>query len=266
MKMSDVVIQNLISDGFWLTLIVLVIVFFRLEIKNLMNSLGSFKVAGASFELKDSRSTIESYVVLTNIMVDILIQRDAAVEFGKLLSDLNVRQLSQFALTYAKEVPDDPKQLALVTNIAWIIRDRDVDTALLFYDAVLKHRPGDRDILNLKAGTLNSSDDPVMILQAETIMDSMVAQRPKSALYRNNRAIIKAKLGKYEESVEDLEHAVDLGYWQGYPNMLDTQELAPLRSMPRFQALQMKLAQLRGFRGGQASQQPHQTPAPQPNP
>jgi len=69
---SDVVIQSLVSDGFWLVLVIAVIAAFRNEIRNLLNSLGSFKIAGASFELKDTRTTIENYVLLTNIMVETL--------------------------------------------------------------------------------------------------------------------------------------------------------------------------------------------------
>lgn len=243
--MSDVVMQNLISDVFWFALMLTVIGFFRREIKNLMNSLGSFKVAGASFELKDSRATIESYVALTNIVTDILTDRENAIKFGTLLSNLNVHYLSQFALTYAKDVPEDPKQLELVTNIAWLISNRgDSESALKFYNAVLKQHPENLDILNLKAGALIANITPEALLECEGIMDKLVAARPKDAQYRNNRAIIKCKLGKLPDALTDLELAVDLGYWRQDPYMLRADDFDPIRTDPRFQALETKLAEI----------------------
>ena len=79
--MSDLVKQALVSDGFWLAIFLVSAVLFRKELRLLLSSLASFKVAGASFELRDKRMTLEYYAILTNILVEILSQRDSAEKF-----------------------------------------------------------------------------------------------------------------------------------------------------------------------------------------
>ena len=247
MHTSDVVIQRLVSDGFWLVLVIAVIAAFRNEIRNLLNSLGSFKIAGASFELKDTRTTIENYVLLTNIMVETLTQRDSAVKLGELLSSLNVRQLARFAIKYAEDVPEDAKQVELLTNIALIVGQRgEIDSAILFFDALLKQRPRDLDILNLKANVFSNSNSPAGSLQAERIQDDLVAERPMSGIYRFNRAITKTKLNKFDEAIADLDVAIDVDYWKRKPDFLHGPEFQPLHKLSQFQELEAKLRARRG--------------------
>jgi len=241
---SDVVIQSLVSDLFWLILIVVVIASFRNEIRNLLNSLGSFKVAGASFELKDSRTTIENYVVLTNIMIEALTQRESAVKIGDLISDLSVRQLGRFAIKYAEDVPDDAKQVELLKNIALIVGRRgDADSAIVFYDAILKQRPRDLDLLNLKANALSDSTFPDYVRQAEQIEDDLVAARPMEGRYRFNRALTRARLGKFDGALEDLKVAVEMDYWKRRPDMLTLREFEPLRQNGSFEPLEAKVSE-----------------------
>src|SRR5271167_49273 len=101
--MSDVVIQLLISDGFWLAIFLVSTVLFRTELRLLLSSLASFKVAGASFELRDKRTTLEYYAILTNILVEILRQREFADKFYDFLSENSARQLAKFIQQYQKE-------------------------------------------------------------------------------------------------------------------------------------------------------------------
>jgi tetratricopeptide (TPR) repeat protein len=248
---SEVVLQGLVSNAFWLILLVVIVVAFRVEIRNLLNSLGSFKVAGASFELKDSRSTIESYVLLTNIMMDVLCQRDTAVRMGDMLLDLHVRQLAQFAVKYAKEAPEDAKQITLLTNVAYIVGRRgETDSATQFFDSILRDRPNDLDILNLKAITLSDTNSPKYVEDAEAIQDELVRTRPREARYRFNRAITKARLGKFEDAIDDLDVAIDLKFFTRRKEMLEAPEFAQLRQLPRFEELKAKLRAARNASGG----------------
>jgi tetratricopeptide (TPR) repeat protein len=237
--MNDLVIQSLVTNLFWLVLVVLIVASFRQELKNLLNSLGSFKIAGASFELKDSRASIEYYVVLTNIVVEILLDRESAQAFGGLISGTSVRQLSKFAIKYSKDVPEDVKQVELLKNVAMIIGRRgNIHDALSFLDALLKESPNDLDILNLKANLLTNARSQENYLLAEPIYDRLVKERPNNRVYRFNRALTKVALGKHAEAMVDLEVSVREGYWKRRKDMLQAPALAPLRLLPEFEDLQ----------------------------
>src|SRR5437660_512872 len=148
---SDLVIQTIASNVFWLTIVVLAILLFRRPIASLLSSVASFKVAGATFELKDKKSTLEYYAILTNVLFEILSQRDSAEKLGGLLSNQSVQQLEKFSLKYAKDVATEDVDLELLKNVALIIGRRgQTAPALAFYDTLLKQRPDDRDLLNLK--------------------------------------------------------------------------------------------------------------------
>src|SRR2546421_10662707 len=108
---SDVVWQGIISDVFWLTIFLVAIIVFRRELRAVISSLASFKVAGASFELRDKRATLESYAILTDILVEILSQRDSAEKLSQFISDNSARQLAKFTLKYAREVPKEDKEI-----------------------------------------------------------------------------------------------------------------------------------------------------------
>jgi tetratricopeptide (TPR) repeat protein len=241
---NEIVIQSLVSDGFWLILISLLVAVFHRQIGNLLDSLGSFKVAGASFELKDSRTTVESYVLLTNIVVEVLLNRRSAEKFGRLLSKPSLSQLAEFALKYAKDVPKDRKQLELSTNIAWIVADHgDAESALPFFDALLKERPHDTDVLNLKAIALSSAGSPEYLLEAERIQDELVRSRPGIPRFAYNRALTKARLEKFDDALADLERAFQSDYWKERPDMLDQRLFRPLRETDGYRRMKQQLAE-----------------------
>ena len=75
---SDLVWQGIINTAFWLTIFLVAVFAFRQRLSDLLDSLASFKIAGASFTLKDKRSTLESYAILTDIFVELLCNRDFA--------------------------------------------------------------------------------------------------------------------------------------------------------------------------------------------
>lgn len=242
--MSDVVIQSIASNIFWIIVGGALVLTFKQEIRNLLNSLGSFKVAGASFELKDSKATLEYYVVLTNIIVEILSKRDSAQELTDLMSDTSVKQLARFAIKYSKEVPEDVREIELLKNIAIIIGRRGSGhEALSFLNALLKDAPHDNDILNLKANLLSDTDDSDKQIEAERIRDQLVIERPYDPGYRFNRALSKAYLKKDDDAIVDLEKAIDLGFWRKRPTMLESREFKTLKANPEFVRLEGKLSE-----------------------
>lgn len=243
---SDVVMQSIVSDVFWLLVLVAIIFSFRNEISALLNSFGRFKVAGASFELKDSRTTIENYVVLTNIMIDILSDHDSSQKLGDLMTSTNVRLLGKFAIQYSRDVPNDIKQAQMLKNIALIVGRRgDIDSAKLFFDALLKNNPRDLDILNMRANILVGTGSQVNLLEAEFAYDELVKQRPKDGTFRFSRALAKAGLGKEQECIDDLSKAIDLHYWKKNPDMLHATEFDSLREDLHFLDLNRRLEGLK---------------------
>ena len=102
---NDLVLQGLITNVFWLAILVVGVLVFRQELRGLIRFLSAVKVAGASFTLGDRRSTLESYAVLANILVDILSQREAAPKARELMSRSNGYQLAKFLMKYEQEVP-----------------------------------------------------------------------------------------------------------------------------------------------------------------
>ncbi len=246
---SDVVWQGLISNSFWLVIFLAVVVVFRREIRLLLESLASFKIAGASFELKDRRATLEYYAILTNILVEILSQRDSAENIVQFISDNSARQLSRFTLKYSKEVPGEDKDVELLKNVALIVgRKGNVQEAVAFYDALLKQAPGDRDLLNLKGIMLQDSGTEEGMAKAQNIFDDLVKRYPNIGIYWYNRALLRSRLGKFDESMADLDRAIELDFHKRKPSMLSVRPLQPLRdNRPEdFKALEAKLETLKG--------------------
>ncbi len=246
--MSDVVLQTIVTNVFWLIILIVFVGTFRHELRNLLNSLGKVKVAGASFELKDSRATIEYYVVLTNIIIEILSKRESAEKLSDLISDLSVKQLARFALKYSREVPNDAKEIELLKNVGIILRRRGSShEALSFLNALLKDSPHDPDILNLKANILADTDERSKQLEAETIRDQLVVTHPQNATYHFNRALSKAYFGKDSEVIADLRLALDLGFWKKNPKFLEIREFKSLRERSEeFAELQKLFDEMKG--------------------
>jgi hypothetical protein len=100
--MSDAILVQIISNTFWLILVLLVIVPFRKEIKNLISSLGRFCVAGAKFELSDKESTLKSYTILSGVLIEMLSHRDSAKNLIPIISERSAQELAKFAKQYSQ--------------------------------------------------------------------------------------------------------------------------------------------------------------------
>ena len=214
---SDVVVQTIATNAFWLTVILVTILAFRKQIASIVGSVASFKVAGASFELKDRKATLEYYAVLTNVLLEILSQRDSAEKLTGLLSTHSVQQLAKFSLKYIEEVPSEDVDIELLKNVALIIGRRgQTQDAISFYDSLLKQKPNDPDLLNLKGIALLDSETKDVI-SAEQIFSDLIKRYPASSLYWYNRGCSRSLLEKFDECIVDATRAIELGVNSQHP-------------------------------------------------
>src|SRR5437764_5406421 len=220
---NDVVLQLITNDIFWLTIFLAAVLIFRRELRAIFGSVGRFKIAGASFELKDKRATLEYYAILSSILIEILSQRDSAEKFVDLLSIRSAQQLVKFSIKYVKEVQQEDTDTELLKNVASIIsRWGQTRDAISFYDALLKQKPEDREILNMKGVALLQSNEGENFSKAEDLYNSLIKRYPLEATLWLNRAISKSFLGNFDESLSDLKRAIQLGIrdqapeWQDY--------------------------------------------------
>ncbi|CAM3911765.1 hypothetical protein [Rheinheimera salexigens] len=82
--MTDVVLLQLMSSLFWLLVFGVIVFIFRREIRALFGSVASFKIAGSSFEFQDKKDTLQSYILLTEILIDMLFRESWEVPLAPL--------------------------------------------------------------------------------------------------------------------------------------------------------------------------------------
>ncbi|MBV5337613.1 MAG: hypothetical protein J0653_06620, partial [Deltaproteobacteria bacterium] len=188
--MSDVVLLEIIKTVFWLMVFGTTLFFFQSEVKQLLQSLSSFKVAGATFELKDKKETIRSYVALAETLVDILSRGERLDELQKLLHPSQIEKLGLFALKYTKEVPAADWSEELLRNIAYLLlRFGRYKHSVELYDSLLSKRPDHVDLLNLKALALMTTRIPKNVKPAEELLSNLVSRYPELVYIRFNWAL-----------------------------------------------------------------------------
>jgi tetratricopeptide (TPR) repeat protein len=236
---DDVILQAIITNGFWLTLFVVTATLFRKELRALFSSLGSFSIAGGHFEFKDKRATFQSYTILANILVEMLSQRDSADKLAGMISDNGGRELSRFGIRYTNELGEEA-DVDLLRNLVIILRRKG-----RFYEAIqianvlVQRDPQDQEFLDLKGNTLMSSGVRAHMQDASKLYDELVTLYPNSRHLYFNRARAKSLLQEWEESFQNLEEAYNRGYWDKGLNVLDSKELFPLEAQEptRFKAM-----------------------------
>ena len=225
--MSDVITQALITNGFWLTLFVVGVVTFRKPLATVIASLGKFNIAGASFELRTTSGTLESSVLLANVLVDVLSERESAERFYPFVSQASAVQLARFIQKYNAEVPGENQNVEMLKNVALLVgRKKQYQVAIRLYDDLLKTYPGDTDLLYLKARMLRDSGNATA---AEPIYEELISKTPTHSGMWFGRARTKSLLKKYDESLSDLKQAIEFGYWRNNKDMLVDSQLEPLR-------------------------------------
>jgi tetratricopeptide (TPR) repeat protein len=227
---SDTVWLAIISNGFWIALLSLIIIFFRGQIRSVLSSLVRFNVAGASFELKDKKSTLESNAVLTKILLEALKNRESAKQILSHISPTSIHQLAKFAIKYATEVPEEDRDVDILKNIALSLgQSQVIQSAIKILDILIKQAPEDGDLHRLKAVVLLESGVPANIDESETIWDNLVMKHPKVAVFWYGRSMLKAHLQKYDESLTSLEKSIELGLQKQRPDMLEAVDCKLLR-------------------------------------
>jgi hypothetical protein len=120
--MSDVLISSLINNAFWLTIFIVGVTLFRQQIRSLIGSLGTFSFAGGNFVFKDEKATLESYTILTNILLEMLSESASAKQLGNLISGASAWQLQKFISKYIEEVAPADWDIELLKNVDIIFR------------------------------------------------------------------------------------------------------------------------------------------------
>ena len=240
--MHDVLLQALITNVFWLTLFLVSVVAFRKPLAAVIGSLGKFNIAGASFELRATNSALESSVLLANVLIDVLSERKSAEKFHEVVSQASAVQLVRFIQKYIAEVPKDVQNVEMLKNVALLVgRKKQYQVAIRLYDELLNSYPGDPDLLYLKARMLRDSGEPKA---AEAIYDELKEKTPAHAGMWFGLARTKSLLKKFDESLDALKKAIELGYWRNTSDMLFDSQLEPLRQgePKRFDEMRQLLA------------------------
>lgn len=220
--MNDIVILELIKTIFWLIVLMIVVCVFRREIKLILGSMGSFKVAGAAFELKDRKETLQSYVLLADTLIDLLSRSERIEEIKNIVLPSQVEKLGTFALKYTEEVGDGQWNEELLRNIALLLfRFGRSSQSVKLYDALLARRPDHLDLLNLKAIALMTSRLEEKVKEAERILSALAARYPEEQNVRFNLALSKSLLGDHDEVTKQMQTLIESDYPKNMPNFLD---------------------------------------------
>jgi len=211
--MNDVVVLQLINSLFWLLMFGAALFFFRKEIRKLLQSLGSFRVAGSSFEFKDTKETIQSYILLSETLIDLLSRSDRIDALQQILVPSQIEKLSAFALKYTDEIDRTSWNEEMLRNIAYLLlRFGRYTQAVSLYDALLAGRPEHVDLLNLKALALITSRLKEQVEQALPILAELVRRYPELHYIRFNYALAKSLVYDHEGAVEEMEKVICSDY------------------------------------------------------
>ncbi|HTY25946.1 MAG TPA: hypothetical protein VMC85_22650 [Desulfomonilaceae bacterium] len=219
---SEPVMIALVSNGFWLALLIFSLVFFRAEIRNALNSLSSVNIAGSHLELADRQMALKSSAILSNIFLDMLCTSESK-HLTPLLSESEAQQLNKFTIKYVEEVPKEELNLLLVSNIAWIgFRKGTLADSFSIYKSLVCKYPRHPSI-HADYGYALLDTNPG---EAKNIYDELVKQYPGEPSYRYCRAVayIKTEPPEFDKAVADWTNCLDAGYMDD--QMLD--DIKPL--------------------------------------
>jgi tetratricopeptide (TPR) repeat protein len=222
LAISDVVLAAIISDIFWLLILLLAVLLFRRELKALFGSLARFEIAGAIVELKDRQSSFEYYSAFTKILTDILSAKESAERFSGFISDSSARELARVIRESAIRVPEDDEQIEIQKNIALIIGNkRHTAEAIRVLDVLLRKAPNDKEMLKSKARFLRDSGTMKNIRKAARIYDDLLKnpqnQSDPGLYYHRAQTRVSLEQPQLDGAFEDLKQAIDLGFWKwGY--------------------------------------------------
>jgi tetratricopeptide (TPR) repeat protein len=220
--MNDVVILQIINSGFWLLIFGVSVFTFKREIGKLLQSVGSFKLAGSSFDFKDRKETLESYVLLAETLIDLVSKRERVEYLAKIIDATQVEKLSSFALKYTEETPRENWNEEMLINIAFLLlRHGRYAESIRFYDILLESRPSHMDLLNLKALAMITSRIPEQANKASEILSDLVDRYPEIHHIRFNFALAQSLTEKHDRAIQEMDHLIETPYVKQSPQLLD---------------------------------------------
>src|SRR5829696_7780725 len=230
--METVVVLQIISNFFWLILVVLVIGVFRKQLRSLLDSLGTFEFAGVHLLFpRDKKGSLEQSAILSEVVLQLLEHRDASEQMIPLLSDKSARRLGTFAVRYAQDVPEDNQELEVILNVAMILSRKDrYSDAMQIIEAHLKNHPDDFDANQQKALLLFNTGVPAKVREADKIFDRLVDMYPTRPPVWFNRALTRSLVGNYDQALSNLNY--DQNYDQALSDLKRAIELAFVTSIP----------------------------------
>ncbi|MFW5489925.1 MAG: tetratricopeptide repeat protein [Desulfovibrio sp.] len=228
--MGDVVWLQIIQSIFWLLIVIGIIWGFRKELKNLLESLGRVEVAGAAFQFGDKKDTLRSYMLLSGTLVDVLSQTERIEHLAKLLTSVQVEYLGQFALKYTKELPQSEWNEELLKNIAFLLlRFGRYPQAVHICDILLKERPDNLELLNIRGLALMTSRSDGPILQARELFKKLVSRYPELPYIRFNYSLALSLAGDIDMSLREMERVINDGYWKEKGDLLSDPLFLPVK-------------------------------------
>lgn len=211
--MSEIVVLDAIKTALWLLFFSLVVHKFQNEIKGLIQSLSSLEVAGATFELKNKKETIRSYILLSETLVELISRCEDIEKLVPLIDASESEKLGSFALKYTSEVPKREWNIQLLRNIAHLlIRHGRYQDAIDICGMLLSQLPENYDLLNLKALALMTSRIAANFEAAEVIFSNLVSSYPEITYLRYNLALVLSLQQKFEESEKQMSEVIDIGF------------------------------------------------------
>ncbi|KUM54271.1 tetratricopeptide repeat protein [Rheinheimera sp. EpRS3] len=203
--MNDVVMLQLSSSIFWLIIVGLIIFIFHNEIRALLKSVASLKIAGSSFEFSDKNDTIKCNIILAETLIDMLSRDDKIEHLKSILTAHQIEKIAAFAFKYLEEIDSSKLNEQMLTNIAYLLlRFGRYEQAVKLCDALLKRVPDHRHLLNTKALALITTRLDDKVAEALPILQNLLTRYPETGYIRLNYALANSLLLKHDEAFEHM--------------------------------------------------------------
>jgi len=232
---SDAVLIALLQFGFWLLLICLTLLIFRIQLRTLLGGLSNVKFAGVSVQLKDRHDQIEAYLTLGEAFVGMLSQSGVSVDsFWNLFPATHVERLYVFALKYFKDTEKEAVNLELLRNIALLLMRHDrFEQSIEILDKLLAIYPNNLTCQHIKASTLMHTRLHKKVDAAAEMYSALCERYPDDFICQMNHVCCMSILGKHEEAMTQLAWAISYFGFDKVSAWLENPLLANTRNNAR---------------------------------
>ncbi len=207
------VLMQLTSNVFWILVIAGVVGVFRKELGSLIASIANFKVAGSSFEFRDRKETLQSYILLAETLIDMLSRTERIDAITSIITAPQVEKLAAFAFKYSEEVERERWNEEMLRNIAYLLlRAGRYSQAVKLYDELLERRPDHLELLNLKALALITTRLDEKVNQALPILRDLLERYPEAGVVRLNYALACALSDEHDEAIKQMDKLIQSEY------------------------------------------------------